>query len=95
MTQSMIDVQIDALKTHYSNGDIYPKYEIDKKEDGDFGDLWRIWHGFYLVGTFYEDVDGYWIPQPVKSDYRPRVKSELHAQLILIAVYENPALQTE
>lgn len=70
-------------------------YEIDAANDVDFGKLYRIWHSFYLCGTFYQDMDGHWIPQPVKSDFRPRVRSELQAQLIIIAVYENPCLQTE
>lgn len=70
-------------------------YEIDAGDDADFGKLYRIWYSFYLCGTFYQDEEEFWIPQPVKSDFRPRVKSELQAQLIVITVYENPCLQTE
>lgn len=75
--------------------ELAPEFEIDCDNDPDFGKLYRLWNSYNLCGTFYQDSDGCWIPQPVKSDFRPRVRSELQAQLIIIAVYENPCLQTE
>ncbi|MBW4598920.1 MAG: hypothetical protein KME29_04730 [Calothrix sp. FI2-JRJ7] len=88
MTQAVLEAQFLAQE-------IFPSYEIDSDIDQDFGTLYRVWNSYHLCGTFYQDADGYWIPQPVKSDFRPRVRTEMQAQLIIITVYENPCLQTE
>jgi hypothetical protein len=91
MAQSAVDVQVLAQKF---KAQLPASYEIDCNNDPDFGKLYRLWNSYNLCGTFYQDMDGYWIPQPCKSDFRPRLKSELQAQLVIIAVYENPELQT-
>lgn len=93
-TQEAIDEEADEQLLVFA-AELPAGYEFDAADDVEFGKLYRIWYSFYLCGTFYQDDEGYWIPQPVKSDFRPRVKSELQAQLIVITVYENPCLQTE
>jgi hypothetical protein len=89
-----IDEEVDELLPVFA-AELPAGYEIDASYDVVFGKIYRIWYSFYLCGTFYQDEESYWIPQPVKSDFRPRVKSELQAQLIVITVYENPCLQTD
>ncbi|MBW4668418.1 MAG: hypothetical protein KME60_13570 [Cyanomargarita calcarea GSE-NOS-MK-12-04C] len=91
MTQTMIESQVFAQLEQR----LPASYEIDCDNDPDFGNLYRIWNSYNLCGTFYQDMDGYWIPQPINCDFRPRLQSELQAQLVIIAVYENPCLQTE
>lgn len=91
MTQTTLEPQVPASKFEQQ---LPSTYEIDCDNDPDFGKLYRLWNSYNLCGTFYQDMDGYWIPQPCKSDFRPRLKSELQAQSVIIAVYENPELQT-
>lgn len=93
-TQEAIEEEVDELLPAFA-AELPAGYEIDSVNDAEFGKLYRIWYSFYLCGTFYQEPEGYWIPQPVHSDFSPRVKSELQAQLIVITVYENPCLQPE
>jgi hypothetical protein len=39
-------------------------YEIDSVNDDVFGELYRVWLGTRLVGTFYLNINGYWVSQP-------------------------------
>lgn len=88
MTQTTLEPQSLARE-------LPARYEIDSDIDPDFGILYRVWQSFHLCGTFYQDADGYWVPQPVKCSFRPHVETEFHAQQIIVAVYENPYLQAE
>ncbi|MBH8575107.1 hypothetical protein I8752_19225 [Nostocaceae cyanobacterium CENA369] len=62
-----------------------PEIEIDSVTD-DFGELYRVWHGWQLLGTFYQNLEGKWIAQPCNSDDRPCCDTSSQAQLIIIAV---------
>jgi hypothetical protein len=41
-----------------------PEYEIDSVDDNVFGQLYLIWLGRKLLGTFYLNINGYWVSQP-------------------------------
>jgi hypothetical protein len=62
-----------------------PEIEIDSVND-DFGELYRVWNGWQLLGTFYQNLDGKWIAQPCNSDDRPCCDTSWQARLIIIAV---------
>jgi hypothetical protein len=62
-----------------------PEFEIDSDVDADFGTLYRVWHSYHLLGTFYQDVEGKWVAQPCCSDIRPRLNTPEQAQLVIIA----------
>ncbi|BDA74345.1 hypothetical protein CAL7716_085110 [Calothrix sp. PCC 7716] len=89
-TEDEVDEQLIALTNELPAG-----YEIDAAYDAVFGKLYRLWQSFHLCGTFYRDEEGYWIPQPSNCSFRPRVETELHAQMIIIKIYEDPCLQVE
>jgi hypothetical protein len=48
---------------------IAPEYEIDSIHDI-FGELYRVWLGTKLLGTFYLNVNGYWVSQPCDREER-------------------------
>ncbi|MHC5734919.1 hypothetical protein [Nostoc sp.] len=62
-----------------------PEIEIDSVTD-DFGELYRVWNGSQLLGTFYQNLEGKWIAQPCNRDERPCCETSLQAQLLIIAV---------
>jgi hypothetical protein len=62
-----------------------PEIEIDSVTD-DFGELYRVWNGSQLLGTFYQNLEGKWIAQPCNRDERPCFETSLQAQLLIIAV---------
>ncbi|MEH2311650.1 MAG: hypothetical protein V7K35_09655 [Nostoc sp.] len=62
-----------------------PEIEIDSVTD-DFGELYRVWNGSQLLGTFYQNLEGKWVAQPCNRDERPCFETPLQAQLIIIAV---------
>jgi hypothetical protein len=67
--------------------DIAPEFEIDAIHDSDFGNLYRVWSGMRLLGTFYcADSDGLWVAQPCNSELRPRCETPEQAQLVIIAL---------
>ncbi|KYC42582.1 hypothetical protein WA1_18960 [Scytonema hofmannii PCC 7110] len=68
--------------------------EIDSDYDPRFGTMYRVWHSFHLLGTFYQDLDGKWIAQPCNSEFRPRLNTPDQAQLVIIASYCNLAVAT-
>ena len=47
---------------------IAPEVEIDSISDGDFGELYRVWDGMQLLGTFYQNLEGKWVAQSCSSD---------------------------
>ncbi|MEO1376022.1 MAG: hypothetical protein AAFW70_17240 [Cyanobacteria bacterium J06635_10] len=67
--------------------ELAPEFEIDAIYDGDFGNLYRVWFGCRLLGTFYRtDIDGLWLAQPIESDLGFRCQTPEEAQLLIIAV---------
>ncbi|WP_375477015.1 hypothetical protein [uncultured Nostoc sp.] len=62
-----------------------PEIESDSVTD-DFGELYRVWNGSQLLGTFYQNLEGKWVAQPCNKDERPCFETPLQAQLIIIAV---------
>jgi len=67
--------------------ELAPEFEIDAIYDGDFGNLYRVWFGFKLLGTFYRtDIDGLWVAQPIESDCLIRCETPEEAQLLIITV---------
>ncbi len=48
------------------------EYEIDSVDDI-FGKLYRVWggeKGINLLGTFYQNLDGFWVSQPCNTSAR-------------------------
>jgi hypothetical protein len=64
---------------------VAPEIEIDSVPD-DLGELYRVWNGSQLLGTFYQNLEGKWIAQPCNSDYRQSCDTPLAAKIIIIAV---------
>lgn len=99
MAQSMVDAQVLVQKLeqnpHQNFPELPPKYEIDSEKDADFGELFRLWKGWQFAGSFYKALDGKWVVQPVKAEIRGRFSTDTQAILVLIAIFENPELQTE
>lgn len=68
--QSVAQSELDNLLAEQSEQSAY--YEIDSVPDI-FGDLYRVWggnKGINLLGTFYQNLEGFWISQPCNSDER-------------------------
>lgn len=62
-------------------------YEIDCVPDV-LGGLYRVWSGekgINLLGTFYQNLDGFWISQPNNSDERLPWYSEQEAINAILA----------
>lgn len=63
-----------------------PEIEIDSESDPDFGDLYRVWNGVTLLGTFFQGVaDNKWIAQMVNDEGRHYCDTEFEAQLLIVA----------
>ncbi|MEH2045236.1 hypothetical protein [Nostoc sp.] len=80
LAQSELEGYVDQLTDQAP-----PEIEIDSIND-DFGELYRVWNGSQLLGTFYQNLEGKWIAQPCNRDERPCFDTPLQAQLIIIAV---------
>ena len=80
LTESKFDDYADQL-----TDPAQPEIEIDSVTD-DFGELYRVWNNWQLLGTFYQNLEGKWVAQPCSSDDRPCFDTPLQAQLIIIAV---------
>ncbi|WP_414548520.1 hypothetical protein [Anabaena sp. CCY 0017] len=65
--------------------EVAPEIEIDSVPD-DIGELYRVWHGSHLLGTFYQSLQGKWIVQPCNSEKRPCCDTPEAAQILIIAV---------
>jgi hypothetical protein len=96
MTQQTINAQDLNICEQFSKTfqQLSPEFEIDAKEDKDFGSLYRLWKGLQLVGTFYKALDGKWVVQSAKAEVSGRFSTDTQAILILIAIFENPELQS-
>ncbi|MFN6478833.1 hypothetical protein [Nostoc sp. DedQUE07] len=64
---------------------VAPEIEIDSVLD-DLGELYRVWNGSHLLGTFYQNLEGKWVTQPCNSDKRHCCDTSASAQLLIIAV---------
>ena len=84
-SQAIAQFELDQYIEQQSQ-ELAPEFEIDGLVDEDFGNLYRLWKGRQLLGTFYKDAEGKWVAQPCCSDIRPRLKTETQAQLVIIAV---------
>jgi hypothetical protein len=78
--QSEFEEHIDDLADT-----VAPEIEIDSVPD-ELGELYRVWNGSHLLGTFYQNLEGKWVAQPFNSDVRPLCDTPFQAQIIIIAV---------
>ena len=65
--------------------EIAPEIEIDSTLDSEFGELYRVWHGCQILGTFYQAVDGSWVVQSNHTRSQPRCNTAAEAQLLITA----------
>ena len=63
-----------------------PEIEIDSAPDPDFGEMYRVWHGISLIGTFYRAADDKWVAMPCNSNDRPSCNTAAEAQLLIVAI---------
>ncbi|MBW4668421.1 MAG: hypothetical protein KME60_13585 [Cyanomargarita calcarea GSE-NOS-MK-12-04C] len=97
MAQSTIEAQVCVeLEENFQRTqvELSPEFEIDSEKDVDFGELFRLWKGWQFVGSFYKALDGKWIVQSVKAEVSGKFSTDAQAILILIAIFENPELQS-
>jgi len=64
---------------------VAPEIEIDSVSEV-FGELYRVWNGSQLLGTFYQNLEGTWVAQPCNSDDKQCCDTPLAAQILIIAV---------
>ena len=65
---------------------IAPEIEIDSISDNDFGELYRVWNGMQLIGTFYQNLESKWVAQSCSSDKAIYCDTSNSATLIIVAV---------
>jgi len=65
--------------------EVAPKFEIDSIPD-ELGELYRVWYGSHLVGTFYQNLEGKWIAQPCNRYEKLCCDTPDAAQTIIITV---------
>lgn len=87
IAQNELDQHIEqqALRVASRREELAPEFEVDSDIDAEFGTLYRVWHSYHLLGTFYQDVEGKWVAQPCNSDFRPRLNTSTQAELVIIA----------
>ena len=61
---------------------LVPEIEIDSAEDSDFGLLYRVWHSYHLLGTFYRG-SGRWVAQHDTESFTADTPEQ--AQLLIVA----------
>lgn len=64
---------------------VVPEIEIDSVPD-EFGELYRVWNSYHLLGTFYQNLEGKWVAQPCNREERPCCDTAELAQLFILAV---------
>ncbi len=62
---------------------IEPEFEIDSIPD-DLGELYRVWYGSRLLGTFYQNIQGKWIAQPCNTSEKTCCETPDAAQAVII-----------
>ncbi len=80
MTQIVLEHQVVVPEIRVSD-----EYEIDGVEDTDFGTLYRLWKGWNLLGTFYQDLEGKWVAQPSLYSCEKRFNTAPEAQQEIIS----------
>ncbi|HLP92332.1 MAG TPA: hypothetical protein VK184_27535 [Nostocaceae cyanobacterium] len=65
---------------------VAPEIQVDTRPDPDFGTLYCVWYSHLLLGTFYQNLAGLWIAQPVGSDARPHFASDEEAKNYIVTV---------
>ncbi|MBR8839517.1 MAG: hypothetical protein DSM106950_37325 [Stigonema ocellatum SAG 48.90 = DSM 106950] len=78
--QAELDAYIEA-----QSQEIAPEIEIDSIPDRDFGELYRVWHGSQILGTFYQALDGLWMIQSNHTDSQIRCNTASEAQMLIVA----------
>lgn len=73
--------------------ELVPEYEIDSVKHAEYGEVFRLWKRWELVGSFYQSLSGKWIALSMKAEINGRFNTDTQAILILIAIRENPELQ--
>jgi len=65
--------------------EIAPEIEIDSTLDSEFGELYRVWHGSQILGTFKRAIDGLWVFQSSYTNSQPRCNTAAEAQQLIMA----------
>ncbi len=65
---------------------IAPEIEIDSDIDSHFGTLYRVWHSYHLLSTFYQAIEGSWVVQSSYTNSQPRCNTAAEAQLLIVAM---------
>ncbi len=55
--QTIAQAELDAYFEQQAQA-IAPEIEIDSDIDSHFGTIYRVWHSYHLLGTFYQAIDG-------------------------------------
>ncbi|MCC5644752.1 hypothetical protein LC607_17765 [Nostoc sp. CHAB 5824] len=91
MPQLTIDAQAIAqfqLNLHLTEqSDEAAEYEIDSTDDV-FGKLYRVWSGekgINLLGTFYQNLDGFWVSQSCNTSVRDNWATDSEAIAAILA----------
>lgn len=63
--------------------------EIDGVADKEFGTLYRVWLDYRLIGSFYQNLEGKWIAQPVSGVVNGGLSTDIQAILIILFVTGN------
>lgn len=82
--QTLVQSEFGEHTDQLADG-VPPEIEIDSVPD-EFGELYRVWRVYKLLGTFYQNLEGKWIAQPSNSAIRPCFDTPELAQLFIIAV---------
>ena len=81
IAQAELNAHIDALAQA-----VAPEIEIDSDIDSHFGTLYRVWHSYHLLGTFYSSIDGSWVVQSSYTNSQPQCNTAAEAQLLIVAM---------
>ncbi len=81
IAQAELNAHIDALAQA-----VVPEIEIDSDIDSTWGILYRVWHSYHLLGTFYQAIDGSWVVQSSYTDSQPQCNTAAEAQLLIVAI---------
>lgn len=79
MTQIVVGYQVVMPEILVSD-----EYEIDSIEDK-LGTLYRLWKGWNLLGTFYQNLEGRWIAEPSLFKSTQCFNTALEAQQEIIS----------
>ncbi|MCC5640361.1 hypothetical protein LC593_31920 [Nostoc sp. CHAB 5844] len=83
--QSVVQIEVDNYLAIQSEDTA--RYEIDSVDDI-FGKLYRVWggeKGINLLGTFYQNLDGFWISQPCNTTQRSEWATDTKAVNAILA----------